>query len=91
MLNNAGLMILIFPWCFVPNTMCQENILHALGNHGDRLSDLESKMIAIMATFGNLKTDLQRVADENAELKRQPEVIIYFPSSFSECYWKKGN
>ena len=61
--------------CLIARVLCQQNVLQALGNHGDRLSDLESKMAAVSASVGQLKTELQRVVNENLDLKQQLQVV----------------
>ena len=50
--------------------VAQSDILTSLGNHGDRISDLESKMLAFTSTINVLQQQLQTVLTENTALKQ---------------------
>ena len=50
--------------------VAQSNILASLGNHGDRISDLESKMLAFTSTINGLQQQLQDFLTENTALKQ---------------------
>ena len=71
----SGIFTICVYLCCFKHSLCQQNVLHALGNHGDRLSDLESKMAAMTSSVGQMKTDLQRVLNENLDLKQQLQVL----------------
>ena len=50
--------------------VAQSDILTSLGNHGDRISDLESKMLTFTSIINVLQQQLQTVLTENTALKQ---------------------
>ena len=49
-------------------------ILTSLGDHGDRIVDLEGAVKTLKAGFGGLQAEVTQLRQENAQLKSQIQV-----------------
>ena len=74
---TVRIILFIFLAAITSSVLCQPDVLHTLGDHGDRITDLESKMVALTSAVGSLQTDLQRVLKENTGLKQEIQVKFY--------------
>ena len=64
------IVLFIFLAAITSSVLCQPDVLHTLGDHGDRITDLESKMAALTSAVGSLQK-------ENTGLKQEIQVKFY--------------